>query len=127
MAIQTMRGNDTCIVGPTIGGQPDLNWLKDTLSSSLNKIQVVTLVNPGNTTRILVQDTIPICTSSISQLVALVALEADVNGCIATIARIAYTNDGNGDENVIMDGSGAMYAMAKLPNDMDDQTLQRRG
>ena len=48
MALQMCCGDDSVVVGPTYRGIPDLDWLKDTLKSK--KIDMVTIVNPGNPT-----------------------------------------------------------------------------
>jgi aspartate/methionine/tyrosine aminotransferase len=57
MAVQSVRGDDGLLVGPTVRGVPDLKWLRERLeegggrgSDVGNAIRMVTLVNPGNPT-----------------------------------------------------------------------------
>ena len=57
MAVQSTRGEGALLVGPTDGGVPDLDWLRDRLEEHRhvdgtggNSIRMVTLVNPGNPT-----------------------------------------------------------------------------
>lgn len=77
-----------------------------------------------------VQDTIPICTSKISQYGALGALSAGkqwVDKKVKTLdaGREAILDALSGMEKMI-GGSGAMYVMAKLPDGMDDMVLAER-
>ena len=77
-----------------------------------------------------VQDTIPICTSRISQHGALGALSAGkqwVDKKVKTldVGREAILDALSGMEKII-GGSGAMYVMAKLPDGMDDMVLAER-
>jgi aspartate/methionine/tyrosine aminotransferase len=72
-----------------------------------------------------VQDTIPICTTRISQVAALGALSAGRSWVIDKVAtleigRRAILSALEPLERVI-GGSGAMYVMGKLPDGMDDQ------
>eukprot|EP00594_Rhizosolenia_setigera_P006437 CAMPEP_0178948606 /NCGR_PEP_ID=MMETSP0789-20121207/5575_1 /TAXON_ID=3005 /ORGANISM="Rhizosolenia setigera, Strain CCMP 1694" /LENGTH=426 /DNA_ID=CAMNT_0020629009 /DNA_START=187 /DNA_END=1464 /DNA_ORIENTATION=+ len=74
-----------------------------------------------------VQDTIPICVSRISQVAALGAIESGrdwVNEKVKTLdeGRDAIINALSPLES-IMGGSGAMYVMAKLPDNADDQVV----
>ena len=72
-----------------------------------------------------VQDTIAICTSRISQMAALGALQAGrqwVYDQVKTLdeGRSAILDAISSLEEVI-GGTGAMYVMGKLPDNMDDQ------
>jgi len=77
-----------------------------------------------------VQDTIPICTTRISQVAALGALSAGRSWVIDKVAtleigRRAILSALEPLERVI-GGSGAMYVMGKLPDGMDDQEIAER-
>ena len=71
-----------------------------------------------------VQDTIPICTSRISQLAALGALSAGrswVHEKVKTLdAGREAIIDALSPLEMTIGGTGAMYVMAKLPDGIDD-------
>mmetsp|Transcript_30884 Transcript_30884/g.37615 ORF Transcript_30884/g.37615 Transcript_30884/m.37615 type:complete len:512 (+) Transcript_30884:59-1594(+) len=60
MAIQMTAGVDGVITGPTVGGIPDVKWLRETLhrnamnANSERAISMVTVVNPGNPTGVTI-------------------------------------------------------------------------
>lgn len=75
-----------------------------------------------------VQDTIAICASRISQMVALGALQAGrewVYERVTTldVGRAAIRNAMSPLEDII-GGNGAMYIMGKLPDGVDDQVSE---
>ena len=218
MAVQMVRGNEAILTGPIdINGYPDIDWLRNQLEQEDHKIQVVTVVNPGNPTgvsipteylrkivdlckehnvwlimdctyehfdhngnnsfpipnsddvgfhcfddenvinifsfskgyamagfrvgaviintsnangrdmyqqMVKVQDTIPICTSKISQLAAIGALSAGRNWVLDKVKSLdtgrALIMDALSSLECCIGGTGAMYIMAKLPDGMDD-------
>lgn len=72
-----------------------------------------------------VQDTVAICTSRISQMAALGALEAGRGWVYDQVKTLdvgrAAILEAMGSLEEIMGGDGAMYVMGKLPDGVDDQ------
>jgi aspartate/methionine/tyrosine aminotransferase len=72
-----------------------------------------------------VQDTIAICTSRISQMAALGALQAGrswVHEQVATLdSGRTFILDAMSSMEQIIGGDGAMYVMGKLPGEVDDK------
>eukprot|EP00815_Leptocylindrus_aporus_P006068 CAMPEP_0116066356 /NCGR_PEP_ID=MMETSP0322-20121206/10327_1 /TAXON_ID=163516 /ORGANISM="Leptocylindrus danicus var. apora, Strain B651" /LENGTH=420 /DNA_ID=CAMNT_0003552881 /DNA_START=139 /DNA_END=1398 /DNA_ORIENTATION=+ len=73
---------------------------------------------------IKVQDTIPICVSRMSQLAALGALKAGRSWADKKVATLEFGRkrilDALKPLSNVMGGSGAMYVMGKLPENIDD-------
>lgn len=71
-----------------------------------------------------VQDTIPICVSRMSQLAALGALKAGRSWADKKVATLEFGRkrilDALKPLSNVMGGSGAMYVMGKLPENIDD-------
>ena len=86
---------------------------------------------PGNAFRQMgkVQDTIPICATRLSQIAALGAMEAGKGFVIDQIETLKVGKEAilNALQPLqIMGGTGAMYVMAKLPDDkQDDEAFSR--
>ncbi|XP_058218044.1 aromatic aminotransferase ISS1-like isoform X6 [Rhododendron vialii] len=141
-----MTGINNILVGPSdpMTLLPDAEWLENTLSDTKPVPKLVSIVNPGNpsgicipepllkiaysleadgllTQLLKVQDNVAICTSMISQHVALYCLESGREWVQSKVKSLERNKELLRDalsplgEEAVKGGEGAIYLWAKLP------------